>query len=84
MFLQQILTEPLLLLVQTAHVTHGRLSPKRGKDVAEVPEQAWADSGPEHRAPAPRVSSRFTSSFSSPSGPSSRFSPHHSHSARAY
>lgn len=55
MFLQQIFTEPLLLLVQTAHVTHGRLSPKREKDVAEVPEQAWADSGPEHRTPAPSL-----------------------------
>ena len=49
--------------------------PERGKDVAEVPEQARA----EHRPPAPGVSSHFTSGFSSPSGLSSRFSPLRSH-----
>ena len=38
-----------------------------------------AESGPEPRTPAPRVSSHLTSCFSSPSGPSREISSHHGH-----
>lgn len=38
-----------------------------------------AESEPEPRTSVPKAPSHFTSCFSSLSGPSSEFSPHHSH-----